>query len=201
MITHDEKPRRKSRVGIWVAQGLLTLLLLGAIAFGALWLIGSKMPEESTVTVAVLIAAPRAEAFRIAASPSEYPTWRPEVTAVEMLEPSDGNIRWREEWGDGPPVELILTDYVQDELLRVRIVDTTNTFSGTWTFSFSDQEGRTRVEINEVGRIPNPVIRLLARKFSPGGPEHYPRLWLTRLTEALGDENPEWIRVAYITMD
>lgn len=201
MRENDNPPSRGRRVAIWIAQGFVTLLVLGAVAFAALWFIGSKLPEENTVTVAVLVSAPREEAFRIAASPSEYPMWRPEVTAVQMLEPVEGGIRWREQWDQGPPVELILTNYTQDEELRVRMVDSKNTFSGTWTFNFSDQEGGTRIEITEVGRIPNPVIRLLARKFTPNGAEYYPRLWLTRLAEALGDENPEWIRVEYLTMD
>lgn len=202
MTTSDAAtPSKPKKVLTWIAQALLVLLLLGVIAFGALWFVGSRLPEEATVSVAMLIEAPINETFDVATIPPDYPSWRPEVTNVELLPSEDGNMRWREDWGEGQPVTLSLVELLPNQRMTVRIQDATETFSGTWTFEFAEQENMTRVQITEVGSIPNPVIRLIARRLVPGGAEHYPRLWLRHLATRMGDTTPEWVEIRVRVME
>jgi uncharacterized protein YndB with AHSA1/START domain len=183
---------RVLRVLIQVA---LVVVFLAALAIAGMWLAGSRMPEEAEVRIAMLIDAPAEELFDTAANPRDYPTWRPQVERIEILDENGGRWRWREHWDGGPPVELAIEEYTAGELLRMRIQDDTETYSGSWTITFSAQEGRTRVEIAERGRIPNPVIRFLARGLSAEAAEHYPRLWLKQLAERHGDASAELVRI------
>lgn len=155
------------------------------------------MPIEHTVSAGVIIDASQDDVFAVINAPAAYPQWRPELSGVTMLDTDDGTVRWREEWAGSQPVELTRESFEFPTRMVIRIHDPSGTFSGTWTIALSEEEGGTRVQIDEVGQIPNPLVRFMVRRMTPGGPEHYLRLWLTHLAEKFGDPDPELIRIEY----
>ncbi len=90
------------------------------------------------------------------------PQWRLSLLRVELLDPVDGRVRFREVSKDGS-VTYELKEDVPGQKLVTRIVDRDLGYSGSWTYEFSKAQFGTQLRITEDGEVSNILFRSFAR--------------------------------------
>ena len=123
--------------------------------------IGYALPAAHVAAAQLRVAHPAQQVFRAVADVESYPTWRSDVTRVEMLTPDAGK-RWREHGSNG---EITFEVVEAQPPLRLvsRIADRDLPFGGSWTFEFTPENGGTLLTITERGEVYNPVFRFMSR--------------------------------------
>jgi uncharacterized protein YndB with AHSA1/START domain len=103
---------------------------------------------------------PPERVFMALADVENFPHWRRDVRAVEVLawEP---RVRWREYGSDTITYERM--EIEPSARLVTRIADPDLPFGGTWTFELAEADEGTRLTITEHGEIRNPVYRFMSR--------------------------------------
>lgn len=144
----------------WIKFGLTVLLLTAVVVWG----LGMMLPEQHTASVTVTLAAPQDSVWAAVTDPSAFPSWRPGVTAVEVLPDAQGRPRWRETAG-GETLTLEVTQWTPPRELVTRIADEGLPFGGTWVYELDPVDGGTRVTLTENGEVYSPVFRFVAQFF------------------------------------
>lgn len=141
------------------------LAYLLALAIGALvvmYLAGRALPVAHVASRGERFDAPRDTVWAIIADPAGYPSWRRDVTRVEMLRSVDGRPAWREESGRDR-VEYVAEEMIPEERLVTRITTTGLPYGGRWRWELTPDAGGTRVTITEEGEVYNPIFRFLMK--------------------------------------
>jgi uncharacterized protein YndB with AHSA1/START domain len=141
------------------------LLILGSLAaIGALIaIIGALLPRDHVVTLAARIAAPPAAVWNVITDAPSFPTWRRDVTKVEMLAPTPTGPSWREHSRNGA-ITMVVDLADPPRKMIGRIADEGLPFGGTWTFEIApDGDSASRVSVTEAGSVYNPIFRFVSR--------------------------------------
>lgn len=146
---------------IWFVGGCI-LVVVGVVLGG-----GALLPADHIATGSIVVAQTRDAVWAEIRDIGTLPTWRPSVTAVDVLEgPPDAPTRWSERSGSDA-LRFVLEACEHGRMVRTRIDDDTLPFGGTWTIELSDEAGGTRVRITERGVVKSPPFRFIA-KFAIG---------------------------------
>ena len=140
---------------IFIVVGIVcgVLLLAGAIA-----LIGSMLPKAHVASRSILLHRSPQEVYAVVRDFGSAPKWRADVKRIEVETP----VYFREEGKHGT-VNYELVEDVPAQRMVTRIRDTDLGYSGQWTYSFTPENGGTRVTIREDGEVANVLFRFMSR--------------------------------------
>jgi uncharacterized membrane protein len=138
----------------------IALIICGTlVALVALILIiGALLPRSHRALRQITLHQPVDEVYAIVRDFGSAPTWRRDLTRVELLEAR----LFREHSKNGTVTYEILAA-VPNTKLVTRIADRNLGYSGSWTYEFLAEENRTRVRITEDGEISNILFRFMSR--------------------------------------
>jgi uncharacterized protein YndB with AHSA1/START domain len=140
------------------------LVVLAAIASIVLIVVvgGLVLPKAHTARSYAIINAPPDAIWRALTDVEAFPSWRSDVSRVELLSATSGRKTWREIGKHGTiTFEEVRADPPRQ--LVGRIADPSLPFGGSWTYDVAPIDGATRVTITEDGVVHNPVFRFMSR--------------------------------------
>jgi len=135
---------------LWIAGGVLVLLVLLVAAVGAM------LPQSHRATRRARFRQPPEAVFAVLSGP---PDWRAGVKAYGNS--ADG--RWWEEDSHGKKITYELVENRPPVRRAIRIADRNLPFGGTWTFDIAPESGGSTLRITEDGEIYNVIFRFVSR--------------------------------------
>ena len=144
---------------IFIVVGIVggVLVLAGVMA-----LIGSMLPKAHVASRSILLHRPAQDVYAVVRDFGSAPKWRADVKRMEVEAPQGGPVYFREEGKHGT-VNYELVEDVPGQRMVTRIRDTNLGYSGQWTYSFTPENGGTRVTIREDGEVSNVLFRFMSR--------------------------------------
>jgi len=163
---------------IYIVVGIVggVLLLAGVMA-----LIGSMLPKAHVASRSILLHRTPQEVYAVVRDFGSAPRWRADVKRIEVESP----VYFREEGKQGT-VNYELVEDVPAQRMVTRIRDTDLGYSGQWTYSFTPENGGTRVTIREDGEVSNVLFRFMSRYIF--GQTSTIDSYLTSLAKHFGEE-------------
>lgn len=142
----------------------LLILAVLLVAFVVLVVaIGAWLPQSHVASRRVRLTAPPDRVFALITDFAQTPTWRPDLTRVDLLPPQDGHAMFREQAGRDAIAYRVETLDAPRRLI-VRIADPNLPFGGAWTYDLvATDAGGTHLTITEHGEVYNPVFRFMSR--------------------------------------
>ena len=166
------------KVLIFIVVGIVAgLLVLG----GIMALIGSMLPKAHVASRSILLHRTPQDVYAVVRDFSSAPSWRADVKRIEVETP----VYFREEGKHGT-VNYELVEDVPAQRMVTRIRDTDLGYSGQWTYSFTPENGGTRVTIREDGEVSNVLFRFMSRYIF--GQTSTIDSYLTSLAKHFGEE-------------
>lgn len=140
------------------------LILVGVVAGLVLVIaiIGALLPKDHVATVAAQISASPTAVWTVITDPPGYPSWRADVTKVEMLPPVPTGPSWREYSRHGA-ITMVVDLADPPHRLIGRIADKGLPFGGRWIYTIVPQGAASEVTITEEGTVRNPIFRFVSR--------------------------------------
>jgi hypothetical protein len=142
-----------------------TLIVVGGIAaLIALVAVGGLLlPRDHVAAMSARVAATPESVWATLTDPVSFPSWRRDVTKVEMLPAAATGPSWREHSSDGRIT--FVTDVLEPPHRMVgRIADKTLPFGGSWEYRIEpDGPSSSKVTIIERGSVYNPIFRVMSR--------------------------------------
>jgi uncharacterized protein YndB with AHSA1/START domain len=140
------------------------LVVLAAVA-GVILLVlvaGMILPKEHTARSRATINAPPDSIWRALTDVEAFPSWRSDVSRVEVLSASSGRRTWREIGKHGT---ITFEEVVAEPPRRLigRIADPSLPFGGSWTYDVAPDGTVSLVTITEEGVVHNPIFRFMSR--------------------------------------
>jgi hypothetical protein len=139
-------------------------------------MVGLMLPPDHVAARTVRVRQTPEQVFAIISDVEKMPSWRPDVTRVEMLPPDEqGHTMFREHSGD---IVTYRVELSQPPRWRVvHIADQNLPYSGTWTFEVAPAASTstptptpstastplTQITITERGEVRNPFFRFASR--------------------------------------
>jgi uncharacterized protein YndB with AHSA1/START domain len=142
---------------VLIAIGVLVMVLL------CVTLVGWRLPKHHRATMKRAYLATPSALFALINDVRAYPSWRSDLTKVEVLGEEGGRRRWRETTKGGGPITYVAEESVPDRRLVSRIADTNLPFGGAWTYELTPMGGGTVLAITEDGDVYNPIFRFVSR--------------------------------------
>lgn len=144
------------------------LLIAGTIATasivglgGLVWAVGALLPQDHVAATRAVYAQTPDSIFRAIVDVAAHPSWRADVSSVELL--SSDPLRWRET-GEYGSITYVAEETVTPTRFVARIDDPSQPFGGRWTWRVEpDRRGGSIVSITEEGEIYSPLFRFFAR--------------------------------------
>ena len=138
------------------------IVIAVVVAIIAIVVIGGMMlPQSHVATRSARLSAPPDSVWATITDVAAFPSWRPGVTATELLPERNGHVVWRETSGsDNITFELVESDPPRRMVSRI---DSGLPFGGDWVYELSPADQGTRLTITERGEVYNPVFRFLSR--------------------------------------
>lgn len=143
------------RIVVGVVAGLA--LLIGVVA-----LLGSRLPKDHVASRSIVLRRSPQEVYALVRDFGSAPKWRADVNRTEVEASQNGRVYFREE-GSGDTINYELVEDVPAERMVTRIRDTDLGYSGQWTYTFTPENGGTRVTIREDGEVSNVIFRFMSR--------------------------------------
>jgi len=142
----------------WVLgiAGLLVALVLVACV------IGYMLPKSHVASASARFTASPDSIWTSLTDVNAFPTWRPNVSRVELLPDENGQRGWRE-FGKHDAVSYRVSESVPPRRLVTRIADQNLPYGGTWTYELMPDGPGTRLTITENGEVYNPIFRFVSR--------------------------------------
>jgi hypothetical protein len=140
-------------------------LAAGAMVIGAALLvviIGLLLPKSHVAARSIALHRPPEEVFRLISDVKAAPAWRSDVREVELLEPVNGRVRFRENSKNGA-LTMEIVESNSPSRMVTRIADARLPFGGIWIFDIAPTTDGSHLNITERGEIYNPVFRFVAR--------------------------------------
>jgi uncharacterized protein YndB with AHSA1/START domain len=162
---------------VLIAAGVIVggLVLLVAVVA----VIGMMLPQNHVAARMVRVRHTPEQVFAIISDVEKVPTWRSEVTRVEILPLDDGRVMFREHGSDAVTYRVEASEPPRRRV--VRIADANLPYGGTWTYELTpaaagtsanatanatanaDAAPLTQVTITERGEVYNPIFRFMSR--------------------------------------
>ncbi len=139
-----------------VATGVLIALATLAVVAGYF------IPQTRITARSAVMPARSHRVWAAIMNVTDYPRWRRDVKAVDVLAAVDGRPAWRERALHGI-IACRADEMTPPRRLVVRITDRRLTYEGTWTYELAEERDGTRLTITERGEITHPACRGLAR--------------------------------------
>jgi uncharacterized protein YndB with AHSA1/START domain len=141
----------------------LIVLLALVVLLGCIGFIGWLLPPTRAATAQRDIAAPPGKVWGVLTDLHRQSEWRPDLAAIEVMDPTVGKERWREKPKHGPAMEFQTTSQVAGVSWEMKF---SGSVEGRWSGRLKElPEGGTRIEVEETVTVANPWKRLLARLF------------------------------------
>lgn len=142
---------------------IVAVLLAVVVGLGLIVvLVGYLLPVKHVATVTALVPATPEQVWQTLTDVAAYPTWRGDVTSVEMLPEDSGRVAWREQGKNGA-ISYAIEQAEAPRRLVTRITDESLPFGGTWDYVVTPEGTGSRVQITEHGEVHNPVFRFVSR--------------------------------------
>jgi uncharacterized protein YndB with AHSA1/START domain len=124
--------------------------------------IGYLLPVKHVAIVAAQVPATPEQVWGALTDVAAYPTWRGDVTSVELLPTDSGHVAWRER-GKNDAITFAIEEADPPRRLVTRITDKSLPFGGGWEYVITLDGTGSRVQITEHGEVYNPVFRFVSR--------------------------------------
>jgi hypothetical protein len=154
---------------VLVAAGIIVGVLVLIVAVVAL--VGMMLPQNHVAARTVRVRQTPDVVFAIISDVEKVPTWRADVTRVEILPIDNGRMMFREHGSDAVTYRVELSEPPRRRV--VRIADANLPYGGTWTYELAPGGGAggdtapltplTQVTITERGEVYNPIFRFMSR--------------------------------------
>ena len=142
---------------------IIVLLLAVVVGLGLIVVVvGYLLPVRHVATVAAHVPATPEQVWGALTDVAAYPTWRGDVTSVEMLPSDSGHVAWREH-GKNDAISFAIEEAERPRRLVTRITDKSLPFGGGWEYAITADGTGSRVQITERGEVYNPVFRFVSR--------------------------------------
>lgn len=141
--------------------GIVSIIALLAIAAGVIALLGSRLPEKHIASRSILLRQSPQEVYAVVRDFGSAPAWRSDIERIEVTS-AGAPVRFREV-GENGTVNYELVEDVPAQKMVTRILDTDLGYSGQWTYTFTAENGGTRVTIQEDGEVSNVLFRFMSR--------------------------------------
>jgi uncharacterized protein YndB with AHSA1/START domain len=142
---------------------IIVLLLAVVVGLGLIVVVvGYLLPVQHVATVAAHVPATPEQVWDALTDVAAYPTWRGDVTSVEMLPSDSGHVAWREH-GKNDAISFAIEQAERPRRLVTRITDKSLPFGGGWEYLLTPEGTGSRVQITERGEVYNPVFRFVSR--------------------------------------
>lgn len=140
--------------------------LIGALVL-IIAIVGLMLPQDHVAARTVKVRQTPDQVFAIISDVGNMPTWRPDLTRVEIL-PSDANGRmmFREHGSDIVTYRVEASNPPRRRV--VSIADANLPYSGTWAYDVTpvgsvESAPLTQITITERGEVYNPFFRFVSR--------------------------------------
>jgi uncharacterized protein YndB with AHSA1/START domain len=142
----------------------IVLIVVGALAglIAIVLVIGAMLPSKHVASREITLRRPPAEVYAVIRDFASAPSWRPDLKRIEMLDPVEGRLRFREDSSNGL-ITYEVAEETPNEKLVTRIVDRDLGYFGSWTYEVAPAADGTRVRITEDGEVPNVLFRFMSR--------------------------------------
>ena len=144
---------------IVIVAGVVVVLVL---LVGIVALVGSTLPKEHVASRSIFLHRPPSEVYAVVRDFGSAPKWRTDVKQVEVETQPNGSIYFRET-GSNDTVNYELVEDVPAQRMATKIRDTDLGYSGQWTYTFTAENGGTRLTIREDGVVSNVFFRFMSR--------------------------------------
>lgn len=138
-----------------VVGGLVVLV-------GIMALIGSLLPKTHEVSRSIVLRKSPQEVYATVRDFASTPKWRADVKQVDVEATQGGPVYFREV-GKHDTINYELIEDVPAERMVTKIRDTNLGFGGKWTYTFTPENGGTRLTIREDGEVSNVLFRFMSR--------------------------------------
>jgi len=153
---------------------ILSLVALVVVVGIIVYVDGSSLPVNHSISVIGIVPAAPARTFAIIGDVANGATWRSEVKSVEMLPPDNGMDHWVEDLGHGEKMIFSVTEIdtadPHGHLIRKVRLDGDQRYGGIWTYDVSPgpTPSQSMLKITEDGFINPPIYRfMMAHIFGP----------------------------------
>jgi hypothetical protein len=154
---------------VLIAAGVIVGCLVLLVAIVAA--IGLMLPRDHVAARTVRVRQTPEQVFAIISDVEKVPTWRADITRVEIL-PSDdhGHMMFREHGSDAVTYRVEASEPPRRRV--VRIADANLPYGGTWTYDVTTVASAavaasaaplTQITITERGEVYNPIFRFMSR--------------------------------------
>jgi uncharacterized protein YndB with AHSA1/START domain len=139
------------------------VVLILIVAGVAVYIDGSRLPVDHTVSVAGVVNAPPQKVFALITNVKSAPDWRPEVRSVTVLDQDQGRDHWVEHLAHGQFMTFLATKTDAPVLRVVTLDDPKASYGGTWTYELTPgpSPSATNLKITETGFIHPPLYRFV----------------------------------------
>lgn len=141
----------------WVLIAIGVFVAIGVAGYVA----GMLLPPTHTARMEGVVAKAPADIATILRDVRRYPGWRRGVVVQDISQTADA-VTYVEVAGTDR-IAYRLTEPVRDGQFVATITDPSLPFGGAWTITLTPEGAGTRVGIQEVGEVRDPVYRLFAR--------------------------------------
>lgn len=169
---------------------LVILIVVGVIAGIALLggitaLIGSRLPKTHVASRSIVLRQSPLDVYAVVRDFASAPQWRSDLKQLDVDVRAGGPVHFREVGKHGA-VNYELVEDVPAQRMVTRIRDTDLGYSGQWTYTFTPENGATRVTIREDGEVSNVLFRFMSHYVF--GQTSTIDSYLTSLAKRFGEE-------------
>lgn len=147
------------KILIYIVVAVVGGLVLVA---GIMALIGSMLPKTHDVSRSIVVRKSPPDVYGVVRDFASTPKWRADVKQVEIESTDGGPVRFREV-GKHDTINYELIEDVPAQRMVTKIRDTDLGYGGQWTYTFTPENGGTRVTIREDGEVSNVMFRFMSR--------------------------------------
>lgn len=135
------------------------IVLLAVLAF----IIGSLLPQHHSAQRTALLPQPPEKVWATITDIVGYPSWRKDVSKVELMAFNDSQHVWREQSEHGSSITYSADKWEPPRHLVTRIANKDLPFGGSWDYTIVPSGTGSTITITENGEIYNPIFRLMSR--------------------------------------
>lgn len=144
---------RWALIGAAVLVGLIAVIVI----------VGAPLPRDHVASMSARIAASPSVVWETITAPAQFPSWRSDVTSVDLLPPAPTGPSWREHSRHGA-ITMVVAAAEPPHRLLSRIADKNLPFGGEWEYRVEpDGAAGSVVTITEHGSVYNPLFRFVSR--------------------------------------